>query len=97
MTLISHSFMLVTQNTIDSVYPRVNGAKVTRTRVTNSARLFTPREMRTQRSAKFINGCGHFYRHFFRVGGRLQWVEATYYACDVTDYMLGAFQIQPFK
>ncbi len=27
-------------------------------RVTNSARLFTPGKMRTQRSAKFINDCG---------------------------------------
>ncbi len=43
--------------------PRANGAKRRSgrkpgARVTNSARLFTPGKMRTQRSAKFINDCG---------------------------------------
>ena len=43
--------------------PRANGAKRRSgrkpgERVTNSARLFTPGKMRTQRSAKFINDCG---------------------------------------
>ncbi len=45
------------------VNPRANGAKRRSgrkpgARVTNSARLFTPGKMRTQRSAKFINDCG---------------------------------------
>ncbi len=43
--------------------PRANGAKRLSgrkpgARVTNSARLFTPGKIRTQRSAKFINDCG---------------------------------------
>ncbi len=43
--------------------PRANGAKRRSghkpgARVTNSARLFTPGEMRAQRSAKFIKDCG---------------------------------------
>ncbi len=46
-----------------TVCPRANGAKRRSgrkpgARVTNSARLFTPGKMRTQRSAKFINDCG---------------------------------------
>ena len=45
------------------VSPRANGAKRRSgrkpgARVTNSARLFAPGKMRTQRSAKFINDCG---------------------------------------
>ena len=46
-----------------NINPRANGAKRRSgrkpgARVTNSARLFTPGKMRTQRSAKFINDCG---------------------------------------
>ena len=45
------------------IYPRANGAKRRSgrkpgARVTNSARLFTPGKMRTQRSVKSINNRG---------------------------------------
>ena len=44
--------------TIFSDCPRANGAKRRLARLTNSARLFTPGKMRTQRSVKSINNRG---------------------------------------